>query len=197
MILNHYYFGQMKVSSTNIINHLSDAEAKWFAVYTKYKCEKYVSGLLLKKGIVSYLPLISVTKKYDSKVKRYNIPLINNYVFVKILKLDYTKVLETEYVYSFLKQRKHLISIPEFEIDVLKRVVGEIEDISVGNISFQEGDKVEIIAGNLTGLQGVLMQREGNHRFVVKLESIGLQLSMTVDKSRLKMIKKRVVSQVR
>ena len=32
-----------------IINQLSPTETRWFAVYTKYKCEKYVADQLSKK----------------------------------------------------------------------------------------------------------------------------------------------------
>lgn len=184
----------MKSSVANIssvINHLSEMEAKWFAVYTKYKCEKYVAERLTKKGIAVYLPLLEVTKRYTSKVKRYQVPLINSYVFVKIKKGDYVRVLETEYVMRFLKQRKNLISIPESEIEVLQKVVGEIDELEVGRFDFSIGDEVEIISGNLTGLKGRLLDALGGKRFIVELETIGMQLAMTIDRNNLRLTKRR------
>jgi len=184
----------MRYKDTSIsttINHLSDTEERWFAIYTKYKCEKFVTDLLARKGIAAYVPLITKTKRYASRVKRFEVPLINCYVFVKITKRDYVRVLETQYVMSFIKQRKNLISIPENEIDLLKRIVGEIEDVNVGSIAMHVGDEVEIISGNLTGLKGRLEEVEGKNRFVVQLESIGFQLSMIVDKSRLRLLKRK------
>ena len=111
-ILNPYYFGRVKHKETpisEVINHLSRIESKWFAVYTKYKCEKYVVDHLARKGIAAYVPLITKIKQYSSRVKRFDIPLINCYVFVKITKDQYIKVLETQYVMSFIKQRQNLI----------------------------------------------------------------------------------------
>jgi len=187
----------MKTKGNDIsseINHLSNTEERWFAVYTKYKCEKFVANLLAKKNISAYVPLVEVTKKYSSKIKRYEVPLINCYVFVKITKSQYVSVLETEYVMGFLKQRKNLISIPEQEIDIMKLVVGEIEDVEAGNISLKEGDQVEVMSGQLTGLEGMLLESEGNKRFVVALTTVGMQLSMTIDKNKLKLKKRGVAT---
>ena len=175
------------------INHLSDKESRWFAVYTKYKCEKFVVDLLSKKGIAAYVPLITKIKRYASRIKRFDVPLINCYIFVKITKKEYVKVLDTQYVMAFIKQRQNLISIPQVEIDLLKRIVGEIEDLQVGEIEMNVGDEVEIISGNLTGIQGRLAEIEGKNKFVVQLASIGYQLSMIIDKSLLRLIKKRAV----
>lgn len=168
------------------LTHLHANEKRWFAIYTKYKCEKYVVDLLSKKGITTYLPLLSVTKRYTRKIKTIQKPLINCYAFVYINKQDYVKVLETQYVHRFVKIRKNLISIPEEEINILRRVVGEIEYLEAQQDTFQIGQEVEIIAGNLTGLHGILINQQGKNNFVVKLNSIGYQLSMNVDVHLLK-----------
>ncbi|MEE9438893.1 MAG: UpxY family transcription antiterminator [Saprospiraceae bacterium] len=175
---------------STVINDISETESKWFAIYTKYKCEKYVAEQLGKKGIAAYVPLITKIKVYSSRTKRYDIPLINSYVFVNIKKSEYVSVLETEYVMMFLKQRKNLICIPEYEINLLKRVVGEIEGIAVVDISMKQGDEVEIIGGNLTGIKGILLEKEGKNNFIVQLTSIGMQLMMTIDKSNLTILRR-------
>ena len=172
------------------INHLSNDEYRWFAVYTKYKCEKYVVDKLSKKGIAAYVPLVDVTKRYTSKIKRYQVPLINSYVFVKILKAEYIPVLETEYVLGFLKQRKNLISIPESEIEILRRVVGEKCNIELYHHEVVVGDRVEIISGNLTGLIGRIENQHGKSRFLVHLENIGYSLSIEVEKNLLRLVEK-------
>jgi len=184
----------MKYKETPIstrINHLSSTESKWFAIYTKYKCEKYVADHLGKKGIAAYVPLITKVKQYKSGIKRLEVPLINCYVFVKITMAQYVKVLETQYVMSYIKQRQNLISIPDEEINLLKRIVGEMEDISAEHIEMNVGDEVEILSGNLTGIRGRLIESEGKNKFVVHLESIGYQLSMIIDKSQLRLLKRK------
>lgn len=169
------------------INNLSSTEYRWFAVYTKYKAEKFVLERLHAKRIHAYVPLISETKRYIRKIKTISKPLINCYVFVRILKEDYVKVLETEHVQRFLKINQDLLAIPEEEINLLKRIVGEVNDFEI-NHEYQEGEQVEIVSGNLTGIKGLLIKKESKHNFLIQLETIGLQMRIKIDPALLKPI---------
>jgi transcription antitermination factor NusG len=167
-------------------NRLDQEISRWFVIYTKYKTEKYVVDKLKRKGVDSYVPLISYTKKYNRKVKHYEVPLINCYVFVKIKKHEYVKVLETEYVSGFLKNRGNLNEVREEEIEILKKIVGETSDIKSEEISFEKGRRVEIISGNLTGIKGKLLEEQGKTEFLVELESLAWQLRMVINKEHLR-----------
>lgn len=170
---------QPKIQET--INHLHETEARWFAVYTRFKSEKVVQRLLSSKNIEVYLPLQKVTRRYTRKIKHHEIPLISCYIFVKITKDEYVPVLETENVVRFIKTAKNLYSIPDHEIDIIRRVAGEGEDVVAEPGRFKEGDMVEIIGGKLTGLRGRLVEKQGKKQMVVELESIGFSLRMTID----------------
>lgn len=179
-------------AKTNInesINHLSDTEWRWFAINTKFRCEKFVAQQLKKKNIEAYLPVIKKTKKYKRKIKIYEVPLINSFIFVKINKAQYIPTLETEYVFKFLKQGKDLISIPEEEIQLLRRVAGEsiVAEISDPNI-LKTGDEVEVISGPLTGMKGLVIDKSGKKSFYVELKTIGYSLKVKVDFTLLKPI---------
>lgn len=167
-------------------NRLDPEISRWFVIYTKYKTEKYVVDRLKKKGIDAYVPLIKYTRRYTRKIKHYEVPLINCYVFVNITKGEYVKVLETEYVSGFLKNRGNLNEVREDEIEILKRIVGEKEDVTGEAISFEEGKSVEIISGNLTGLKGKLIEKQGKNEFLIELQSIGYQFRMVVDTQHLR-----------
>jgi len=168
------------------INQLQDNEPRWFAVYAKYKCEKYVTDNLNRKGIEAYLPLLNRVKVYASKTKRYKVPLISCFVFVRITKSDYVKVLETEYVLNFLKQRRDLIAIPDVEINLLKRLVGEYElSLYEEKVDWKLGQKMEVIAGQLTGLKGILIEKSNKSDFVIELDNVGIQLRMQFSKEHL------------
>lgn len=172
------------------INQLSNQEKRWFAVYTKYKCEKFVAEHLQKKGITAYIPIIVKRKRYQRKIKQYQVPLINCYVFVFIEKSQYVQTLETEYVLKFLRHGRDLLSIPQAEIDILKRVVGEVEDLELTPLSnsVKEGDLVEVISGQLIGLKGRVVSQEGKHSFIIDLETIGYQLRMQVEGKLLRQV---------
>jgi transcription antitermination factor NusG len=195
-----YCFGKIKCvqmsSSVSValespINQISSTESRWFAVYTKFKCEKFVAEQLRKKNIESYVPLIKRTKRYERKIKHYQIPLINCYVFVLITQKDYLQVLETEYVLKFLRHGKDLLAIPFQEIQTLKKVAGDVEEIEASNLhEFTTGEEVEVISGSLTGLKGKIIEKSGKKSFVVELERIGFQLRINIDLNLIVPVKK-------
>lgn len=161
-------------------NHLHADEARWFAVYTRYKREKLVQKMLQQKGIEVYLPLQKVTRRYVRKVKHLELPLINCHLFVKIKQADYVPVLETENVVKFVRIARNLISIPEREMDIMRRVVGEGYELDIVPTQLIKGDLVEITVGTLIGVRGVLVQNAGQNTVVVDLEKAGFQLRMSV-----------------
>jgi transcription antitermination factor NusG len=168
------------------INQLSDTEPRWFAVYTRYKREKLVLKELQRRGIHAYLPLQTVTRYYTRKVKTVHLPLISCYMFVRITRSEYVPVLEVTGVLHFVRFRKDLLSIPEREIDIMRMVCGEDVQVEVTEGPMAPGDRVEIMGGRLTGMQGTLVEQSGNRRFAVALDTLGMQLRMEVPKERLK-----------
>lgn len=179
-----------KVISHKPIEH-QNLPKQWYAIYTKYKTEKYVIDHLERKGIEAYIPLLSVTKKYKSKIKKMRIPLFNCYVFVRISADERVRVLETEYVYKFIKQTNKEEAIPEEEINTLKRVVGEFEGvISANPIEWKTGQPVEVIGGSLTGIKGKLIKKSGKNNFVVELTTVGYELQIEIAESQLRLLDK-------
>lgn len=161
-------------------NHLDNHTPKWFAVYTHFKREKACAKELQQSGIEVYVPVQTVTRRYTRKVKKLQLPLIPNYAFVKITRQEYVRVLQSPYVINFVKIAKNLLSIPKSEIELVKRVIGEGEEVRVDNKSFEIGDRVEVIGGQLTGLKGTLVEKENNAFLRVYLSNIGLALEVSI-----------------
>lgn len=173
-------------------NHLHPTELRWFAVYTGYKREKKVVDLLKKKGIQAYVPLQKLTRYYTRKVKHVELPLISCYVFVHITQSQYVPVLETQYVQRFLKIERNLLAIPQEEINLLRRVVGEIQDVQADISTLHQGDEVEVIGGQLTGLKGILVEKKGRHCLVLALKTLGFDLLMEVSPQQVRKSKQSV-----
>lgn len=164
--------------------HLHEHELRWFAVHTRSKSEKFVQRLLEKKGIHAWVPLQKIMRRYTRSIRLVEKPLINCYVFVKIVKDGYLPVLETAHVAGFVKFNKTLLSIPEFEMDILRRITLETDlDVEAVPGSFTEGDPVEIAAGNLTGMKGRIVKLEGKRKMQVELAHLGYSLLITVDRA--------------
>ena len=171
-----------------IENHLHPTEAKWFAIYTRFKREKVVAKRLQNKGIHCYLPLQKLNRHYVRKIKQVELPLINCYMFVKITKKDYIPVLETQDIVKFVHFSRNLLSIPEAEINILQRVVGEVQELSAEPIGFYPGAEVEVIGGQLTGLRGILLEQKNDKNFVIELNKLGYALIMQINPGMLQLV---------
>jgi transcription antitermination factor NusG len=167
-------------------SHLDEVEPRWFAVCTKYKREKLVQKRLSEQGIQVYLPLQHCTRRYTRKVRTVELPLISCYVFTRITQKSYARVLNTPDVLHFVKFSQNLIAIPEREILLLQRIVGEEVDIEVEPANYQVGEEVEIAAGSLIGIRGILLEQGKKKHFVVELKSIGCSLRIEIDPAMLK-----------
>ena len=178
-----------KTEKSDAVNQLDESEPRWFAIYTNFKREKLVAGLLANKGIEAYVPLQHLTRRYTRKIRQVALPLINCYVFVKIIKPQYVPVLQTQDVLRFIKFSQDLLAIPEEEIDVLRRIAGEPDlSVSVMNDGWQSGDLVEIAFGNLAGIQGKLVDVYGEKAFMVELKHIGYGLRLKVQAGQLRKV---------
>jgi transcription antitermination factor NusG len=172
----------MNTAEQKPINQLHETEPRWFVVRTRSKSEKFAQRLLQRKNITAWVPIQSLVRRYSRSTRKVEKPLISCYVFVQITKGEYVTVLETENVLGFIKFAESLYSIPQFEIDILKRITLEADlevDVVVG--TYKEGDPVEISAGNLIGLRGKIVKVEGKRKMQVALEQLGLDLLITVD----------------
>ncbi len=166
---------------------LSSEIPRWFAVVTKYKCEKSVLRALDQKGIKVCVPQQEVIRQHGTRKRKLTLPLISCYAFVKITSREYVKVLETENVAKFVSFNKNLISIPEEEIELLKKIAGGYtQPITSTPLNYQKGDEVEIVSGRLTGLKGLLISIQGKRKFVVELKNMGFSLHLQVEPKNLR-----------
>jgi transcription antitermination factor NusG len=168
---------------------IHESEARWFAIRTPYKREKSTLKELKLNQIECYLPVVPVVKKYNRSIKTYELPLINNYVFVKIRRSEYITVLGLRDVLGFLKFEGALIAIPEEEISLLRRIVGMNENLSMVERKPRIGRTVEIIAGKLTGVKGVVADVLGKKTILVDLETLGWTLQIEVHPKYLRTVR--------
>ena len=110
----------------------------WYAVKVKFRAEKFVEELLQREGIETYVPLIHRQRLIRGKVRITAIPLIHNYVFVRIRRSEYVSVLQTTHVFSFVQIAGIISAIPEHEINLLRRIVDgdrSIEPVSYTHLT--------------------------------------------------------------
>lgn len=160
---------------------MSEKDNKWYAVYTKSRAEKKVKMLLDRYGINNYLPLMKVLRQWSDRKKWVEEPLIRSYIFVHIADdKEYLRVLETDHVVRFITFQGKPAIIPDHQIENIQLLLASEHDLEVTPEEFEKGDEIEVIAGQLKGLQGSLIEKRGRKRVQVKLEAIGQSILVEV-----------------
>lgn len=154
-------------------------EARWYAVYVRSRYEKKVHSALLKREIDTYLPLVNTIRQWADRKKVVYLPLFSGYVFVKIDLRQSQKILSVDGVVRIIGFGGKYIPIPDGQIQSVQRILNEdyeIEDIP----NLKEGELVEIIAGPLRGLRGILLRHRSSLRFVVSIDIIGRSVAIEI-----------------
>jgi transcription antitermination factor NusG len=166
--------------------HVHETEPRWFAVRTRFRDEKVALKMLGNYHIDAYLPIQKVTRRYNKKVRHVELPLINSFVFVRICTHEYKTVLQTEYVTGFLKLGSNILAIPDVQIDLMRRLLGEGVELTLEpTVGYEKGDWVEVISGPLLGLRGVLVNIKGKDKMLIDLINLEHTLQISIDKSQL------------
>lgn len=172
----------MQAAQFKSISHqLPIAEKQWYAIRTQLNCEKKVCTAFETKDIEVYLPLQKNIRKYGRRRVEVEKPLIRNYVFVKISRNEYIPILDTQFVYGFVKFGDRLNAIPEQEINFIKTIIGEYDNLEIQDEQIAIGEEIEIIGGHLTGLRARLTERKGKNKVLIELQAVGVGLLLDVE----------------
>ena len=153
------------------------AEKQWHVIYTKSKWEKKVDELLMQKGYESWCPVQKQERRWSDRKKIIEVPLFRSYVFIKVAKEDYSRILATAGVVNFLYFEKKPAIIREAEIEEIKKYLGlstaSIQIIDMTNLPVQT--KVEINQGLFMGRRGEVI-KSGKNNVFVRLESLNMMM---------------------
>ncbi len=165
-------------------------EKKWYAVYTKSRAEKKTALEIGDSGIEVYLPLQKTIRRWSDRKKKVEVPLIRSYIFVKIAGKDYYKVLNTNGVVSFVKFSGKPASIPEWQIQNLKILLGSGKSFKISMEDFHEGDLVTIKTGVLNGIKGRIAKIRGRNKLVISLDALEFSLTISIHPALVELVTK-------
>ena len=152
---------------------------KWYAVYTRSRAEKKVASELEENLIEAYLPLYKTIRQWSDRKKKVDLPLIRGYLFVHIKGKEYFDVLKIQGVVAFVKFLGKPTSIPAWQIQNLRILLGSGEQFEVAVSGLNEGDLIEITAGVLKGLKGRIVNLRRKKKLLISLDA--LDYCFTVD----------------
>jgi transcription elongation factor/antiterminator RfaH len=162
---------------------------QWYVVYTTPRAEKKVAVELERKSIDYYLPLQTILKQWSDRKKKVSEPLFKSYLFVCIdYETEHVKILETPGIVKFVRIGKELTPVRAEIIQAIRWSLEAFQGLLTSSERFKPEEQVEIIAGPMTGLKGIVTQLHGNHYVAVNVEQLGTHLLLKVPTSHLQKI---------
>jgi transcription antitermination factor NusG len=146
-------------------------DRSWYAVFTLPQNEKSTIRHLDIREIESFCPTYETVRVWRNRQRRkLALPLFPRYLFVHISPKERDTVLRSPGVLQIVGKRKEYLPLAEMEIDWLRSRVSRqwIEPYRELVI----GERVRIKSGVMQGVQGTLVRKDGNLRFVLTLELI-------------------------
>lgn len=159
----------------------------WYVVHTKVRQEQTACENLARQGYAVYLPRIKILKRLRGRQQAQLEPLFPRYVFVQPGSLAHSiaPVRSTLGVTALVRfghepavmRPATLQGIREFEA---RQNEARDEDIS----PFQRGERVRVVEGPLTGLEG-LISDVSQQRVIVLMELLGQDTRVSLSRDQL------------
>jgi transcription antitermination factor NusG len=157
-----------------------EAPLQWYAAYTTPRHEKHVAELLVERDIETFLPLYRTVRQWKkSRPIRLELPLFPCYLFVRVRRSARGSVLSMPGVLSIVGSPKEPWPLPPFEIEALRfgAQMGKIEP----HPYLKVGERVRIVTGSMAGVEGILVRKKNQFRFILTLDAIMRSVAVEVD----------------
>jgi transcription termination/antitermination protein NusG len=159
-----------------------DSAESWYAVQTRARHERVVMQRFQDKGLTAFLPVVTEKRRWSDRWKEVELPLFSCYVFVKIMATneDRLRVLCTDSVFDFVGASRQGTPIPDEQIEAVQTIVNERMNWETYPF-LKIGQRVRIRSGSLTGVEGILVSRNGKRSVVVSVDAIQRSLAVRVE----------------
>lgn len=159
----------------------------WFVLYTKSRSEKLVASGLRKRGIEVYCPIRKVSKKWSDRIKIVEEPLFRSYCFVNLKEEERHLVFDVPGVVRYLFWLKKPAIVKQKEIDIIKNMLNDFDNDSIEVVNLSASDRIRIESGTFFNTEADVISTQGK-TIMVKIESLGLYLSIDTSKNKVKKI---------
>lgn len=159
------------------------AEA-WYAVWTRSHCERLVAQQLSAKGFATFLPEVRTRATRVGPARFAPAPMFPGYLFVResISKSRYIDMLQARGIVRVLEDGwTRLTPVPDADIAAIERLLQSGLPI-FPHPHLSEGDRVRVVAGALTGVEGLFVHgKEQKDRLVLSVNLLGRSVAVEVD----------------
>lgn len=152
----------------------------WYAIRTKSNHEKAAFEILESKGYETFWPRYSVRTRWSDRVVESQRPLFSTYLFCRFDARQKAPVVSTPGVVGVVGFGQVPAAIPDSQVEAVQRLV-EAGVTPETCKFFQEGQRVRIKNGVLSGAEGILVRRDSNYKFIVSIEILQRSVSVSID----------------
>ncbi len=171
-------------------------EPQWFACRTRSRAEKKAALALQRCGVEPYVPLVLRRRQWADRVRHVEFPLFPGYVFARFAITDLVRVLRCPPVVQVVHVDGRPLPVSQEELDGVRRLVETARRLGIEPHPadfFEPGQPVVVASGPFQGMRGVLVERRGGRRVIVKLDAIRQAVSVELPRRSLRLDTRRCV----
>lgn len=149
---------------------------RWLVAIVRISHEKKISERLTKLGIENFLPVQQEVHQWSDRRKVVERVLLPMMIFVHVDLHEQKEVLTLSSItrYMVLRGESTPAVIPDEQMHRFKFMLDYSEEtISMSTAPLSPGEKIRVIKGPLTGLQGELVNVNGKSKVAVRLTMLG------------------------
>jgi transcription antitermination factor NusG len=165
--------------------------AKWYAVQTRPKHEKSVSGFLEGKGYEQLLPLYQSWHRHSGRMQSVLLPLFKGYLFCRFDPSRRLPILMTPGVSMIVGRGREPEPIPSQEIARIQASCASGLPLTPWPY-LERGDLVRVECGPLQGLEGIFVSEKNTDRLVVSVEILRRSVAVEVDRDWVRPVNARL-----
>jgi transcription antitermination factor NusG len=173
-------------------------QLQWFALFVRTKFERTIGRILSEKGFETYVPCQSVERKWADRIKLVDVPLFTNYVFCRFDSRHRFPVVSTPEVYSIVGIGKNPTPISDEEIASVQKIVQYGTSVKPATFAsaIAPGERVTVVSGPLTGVQGTVVRVKNKWRLVVLVSLLRRGVAAEINRDALRPIGEEPASRI-
>jgi transcriptional antiterminator NusG len=173
-------FGQISACESVLAAGLT--QAQWYALQTRPRHEKKAAAELEQKRIPTYLPLVAQAHRWTDRFKVVRLPLFPGYVFVCTVLTPAVRlaVLRVWGILGFVGPHRQAQAIPANQIEDIRTLLACNAPFAPHPFA-KVGQRVRVCGGCLDGVEGTLVECQGERRLVISVETIERSLSISLE----------------
>ena len=152
----------------------------WLVLRTRSQHEGTAERDLQQRSITSYLPRHNVIRRWKDRRTVLRMPLFPGYIFVRPRVDQFENIRCIRGSCGLVLAGSKPAAMPEKDLDAVKLLVGSGAALTV-NPRLIPGQKIQVIAGPLMGIQGELIRVKSQERLVINAHLLSSSVSVEVD----------------